>query len=65
MNATLTGLGGDCFIIDDPLKPVDAQSDAHRNGLNDWFSNTLMLPARQQGDRHHHCGHATGASQRS
>jgi predicted phage terminase large subunit-like protein len=42
VNATLTGLGGDCFIIDDPLKPVDAQSDAHRNGLNDWFSNTLM-----------------------
>ena len=42
INATLTGLGGDCFIIDDPLKPVDAQSDAHRNSLNDWFSSTLM-----------------------
>jgi predicted phage terminase large subunit-like protein len=42
VNATLTGLGGDCFIIDDPLKPVDAQSDALRNSLNDWFSNTLM-----------------------
>jgi predicted phage terminase large subunit-like protein len=41
VSATLTGLGGDCFIIDDPLKPVDAQSDAQRNGLNDWFSNTL------------------------
>jgi hypothetical protein len=41
VNATLTGLGGDCFIIDDPLKPVDAQSDAHRNAVNDWFSNTL------------------------
>ena len=39
--ATLTGLGGDCFIIDDPLKPVDAQSDAQRNHLNDWFSSTL------------------------
>jgi len=38
---TLTGLGGDCFIIDDPLKPIDAQSDTLRNGTNDWFSNTL------------------------
>lgn len=42
INAALTGLGGDCFIIDDPLKPVDAQSDAQRNQLNQWFSNTLI-----------------------
>ncbi len=42
INATLTGLGGDCFIIDDPLKPADAQSDALRNQLNDWFSSTLI-----------------------
>ena len=42
ISATLTGLGGDCFIIDDPLKPVDAQSDAQRNHLNGWFSSTLM-----------------------
>ena len=27
ISATLTGLGGDCFIIDDPLKPIDAQSE--------------------------------------
>ncbi len=39
---TLTGLGGDIFIIDDPQKPVDAQSDAQRKGLNQWVSNTLM-----------------------
>jgi hypothetical protein len=42
INATLTGLGGDCFIIDDPLKPVDAQSEALRNAVNDWISHTLM-----------------------
>jgi predicted phage terminase large subunit-like protein len=42
VNATLTGLGGDCFIIDDPLKAADAQSDALRNHLNDWFSGTLV-----------------------
>ena len=39
---TLTGLGGDMFIIDDPQKPVDAQSEIQRNRLNNWFSNTLM-----------------------
>jgi predicted phage terminase large subunit-like protein len=39
---TLTGLGGDIFIIDDPQKPVDAQSDIQRNRLIQWVSNTLM-----------------------
>ena len=33
INGTLTGLGGDIFIIDDPQKPVDAQSDTQRNRL--------------------------------
>ena len=41
-NATLTGLGGDWFIIDDPLKAQDAMSDAIRGRANDWFSNTLV-----------------------
>jgi hypothetical protein len=39
---TLTGLGGDIFIIDDPQKPVDAQSDVQRDRINHWVSNTLM-----------------------
>jgi hypothetical protein len=39
---TLTGLGGDMFIIDDPQKPLDAQSDSQRERLNHWVSNTLM-----------------------
>jgi hypothetical protein len=38
----LTGLGGDLFIIDDPLKAVDAQSESRRESLNQWVSNTLM-----------------------
>jgi predicted phage terminase large subunit-like protein len=48
---TLTGLGGDIFIIDDPQKPVDAQSDTQRNRLNQWVSNTLMsrLDSKQTG----------------
>ena len=32
--AALTGLGGDMFLIDDPQKPIDAQSDQLRNQLN-------------------------------
>jgi predicted phage terminase large subunit-like protein len=41
VNASLTGLGGDIFIIDDPQKPADAQSETLRKRVNDWFSNTL------------------------
>src|SRR5690348_979932 len=48
---TLTGLGGNIFIIDDPQKPVDAQSETQRDSLNHWFSNTLVqrLDSKQQG----------------
>lgn len=42
VSGSLTGLGGDLFIIDDPQKPVDAQSAALRNNLNQWVANTLM-----------------------
>jgi hypothetical protein len=37
-----SGLGGDLVIIDDPQKPVDAQSEARRTRLNQWVTNTLM-----------------------
>jgi len=39
---TLTGRGGNVLIIDDPLKPVDAQSETRRTAANDWFLNTLL-----------------------
>jgi predicted phage terminase large subunit-like protein len=42
VSGTLTGLGGDLFIIDDPQKPADAQSEPLRSRLNQWVSNTLM-----------------------
>jgi len=42
VGGALTGLGGDLFIIDDPQKPIDAQSQALRDQLNQWFSNTLV-----------------------
>ena len=38
----LTGLGGDIFIVDDPQKTQDAQSEIRRNSLNHWFSHTLL-----------------------
>jgi hypothetical protein len=36
VSGPLTGLGGDLFIIDDPQKPADAQSEPRRNTLNQW-----------------------------
>jgi predicted phage terminase large subunit-like protein len=42
INAALTGLGGHLFVIDDPQKPVDAQSEVLRNNLHLWFTNTLL-----------------------
>ena len=30
------------LIIDDPQKPIDAQSKTRRDSLNQWFTNTLM-----------------------
>jgi len=37
----LTGRGADIILIDDPLKPDEALSDAQRKTANDWFSHTL------------------------
>src|SRR5712672_3242959 len=37
----LTGRGADIILIDDPLKPEEALSDALRQACNDWFVHTL------------------------
>lgn len=42
IGGTLTGLGGDLIIIDDPQKATDAQSQALRDQANQWFSNSLL-----------------------
>lgn len=42
LDGTLTGRGGDIIIIDDPLKPIDALSDAKRERVNQWYFNTLL-----------------------
>jgi predicted phage terminase large subunit-like protein len=47
----LTGRGADIILIDDPLKPEEALSDAQRQAANDWFDHTLY--SRQNDKR---CG---------
>lgn len=42
VGGVLTGRGGDIILIDDPIKPDGAMSDAERNAANDWFDNTVM-----------------------
>lgn len=51
VGGTLTGRGGDIVIIDDPLKPSDAHSEAKRTAVNVWFNNTLLsrLDDKRQG----------------
>lgn len=41
VGGTLTGRGADFIIIDDPLKPDEAPSDAERKKVNEWFDHTL------------------------
>ena len=42
VGGVLTGRGSDVIILDDPLKPDDALSEARRTSVNDWFDNTLL-----------------------
>ena len=37
----LTGRGADIIIIDDPLKPEEALSQAQRRAANEWYDHTL------------------------
>jgi hypothetical protein len=42
VGGTLTGRGGDVIIIDDPIKPQDAQSKSIRDKTIQWYENTLL-----------------------
>ena len=42
VGGTLTGRGGDLFVIDDPQKPDEAMSEASRTRANAWFELTLI-----------------------
>src|SRR5246500_241846 len=46
----LTGRGADIILIDDPLKPEEALSDAQRQAANEWFDHTLYS---RQNDKQH------------
>jgi len=37
----LTGRGADIIVIDDPLKPEEALSEAQRKAANEWYDHTL------------------------
>lgn len=41
VEGTMTGRGGDFIIIDDPIKPDEAMSEADRNRTNEWFTRTV------------------------
>ena len=41
VGGTLTGKGGNFLVVDDPLHPLEALSDADRERANTWFSQTL------------------------
>jgi predicted phage terminase large subunit-like protein len=42
VGGTLTGRGGNTILIDDPIKPQDAQSEAIRTKTTQWYENTLL-----------------------
>jgi hypothetical protein len=41
VGGVLTGRGADLIIIDDPLKPEEALSQAQRQSANEWYDHTL------------------------
>ena len=50
IGGVLTGRGADIILIDDPLKPGEALSDAQRQAANEWYDHTLY--SRQNHKRH-------------
>lgn len=49
ITGTLTGRGGDIIIIDDPIKPDEAESETTRKSVNEWFSSTLSSRLNDKG----------------
>lgn len=41
LTGTLTGRGGDIIILDDMIKPEEANSDTIRENVNEWYRSTL------------------------
>ncbi len=50
VGGTLTGMGADMIIVDDPMKPGEALSDAERAKANDWARHTLFTRINKKSD---------------
>ena len=50
VGGTLTGMGADVIIVDDPMKPDEALSDAERNRANQWARHTLFTRLNKKAD---------------
>ena len=64
IDGTLTGLGGNLIIIDDPIKLGDAMSDAVRERVIEWYRSTLLSRGDDKISDADRRGHAKGASKR-
>lgn len=50
VGGTLTGMGADVIIVDDPIKPDEAMSDIERTKVNDWARHTLFTRINNKRD---------------
>lgn len=50
VGGSLTGIGARIIIVDDPMKPDEALSDAERNRANEWARHTLFTRINAKAD---------------
>ena len=50
VGGALTGIGADVIIVDDPMKPDEALSDAERTRINGWARHTLFTRLNKKAD---------------
>ncbi len=50
VEGTLTGRGGKFIIIDDPIKPDSAMSEADRKRVNEWFQRVVYTRLNDRSD---------------
>jgi predicted phage terminase large subunit-like protein len=50
VGGTLTGMGADVIIVDDPMKPDEALSDTERSKANAWARHTLFTRLNRKSD---------------
>jgi hypothetical protein len=50
VGGVITGFGADWIILDDPMKPSEALSNAERQAANDWVQHTLFTRLNDKRD---------------